>query len=57
VTILERSASECSGNTFLDVEVLRTAGVTDLSAYGGTGDLEYDIFVDHPAPPRRRDDR
>ncbi|WP_245927469.1 SDR family oxidoreductase [Nocardioides silvaticus] len=48
VAILERPASECTGNTFLDVEVLRDAGVTDLSPYGGTGELEYDIFVDRP---------
>ncbi|NYJ01748.1 NAD(P)-dependent dehydrogenase (short-subunit alcohol dehydrogenase family) [Nocardioides thalensis] len=48
VAILERPAIECSGNTFLDVEVLREAGVTDLSPYGGTGELEYDIFVDRP---------
>ncbi len=46
--ILGRPARECTGNTFLDVDVLREAGVTDLSRYGGTGDLEYDIFVDRP---------
>lgn len=50
LAILERPAGECSGNTFLDVEVLRDAGVTDLSPYGGTGDLEFDIFVDPPTP-------
>jgi len=49
VEILARPARECTGNTFLDVEVLREAGVTDLSQYGGTGTLEYDIFVDPPA--------
>ena len=48
VAILERPAGECSGNTFLDVELLRATGVTDLSPYGGTGDLQYDIFVDRP---------
>ncbi|HEY0888616.1 MAG TPA: NAD(P)-dependent oxidoreductase [Nocardioides sp.] len=48
VTILERPAGECTGNTFLDVDVLRDAGVTDLAPYGGTGELEYDIFVDPP---------
>jgi citronellol/citronellal dehydrogenase len=46
VEILRRPARECTGNTFVDVEVLREAGVTDLSAYGGTGDLELDIFID-----------
>ena len=48
MALLERPAAECTGNTFLDVAVLRDAGVTDLAAYGGTGDLEYDIFVDRP---------
>ncbi|SNR50236.1 hypothetical protein SAMN06265360_107246 [Haloechinothrix alba] len=47
-TILERPASECTGNTFLDMEVLHDAGVTDLSPYGGAGELEYDISVDRP---------
>lgn len=46
VAILERPAAECSGNAFLDVEVLRDAGVTDLSTNGGAGELAYDIFVD-----------
>jgi len=48
VEILGRPSRECTGNTFIDVDVLREAGVTDLSAYGGTGELEYDIFIDHP---------
>jgi len=47
--IMARPARECTGNTFLDVEVLREAGVADLSKYGGTGELQYDIFVDRPA--------
>ncbi|OIJ26896.1 SDR family oxidoreductase [Nocardioides luteus] len=46
--ILGRPSRECTGNAFLDVDVLRDAGVTDFSKYGGTGDLEYDIFVDRP---------
>ena len=46
VEILTRPSRECTGNTFLDVDVLRSAGITDLSAYGGTGQLEYDIFID-----------
>jgi citronellol/citronellal dehydrogenase len=49
IEILTRPAAECTGNTFVDVDVLREAGVTDLSPYGGTGALEYDIFVDPPA--------
>ena len=48
IEILKRPSRECTGNTFLDVDVLRGAGVTDLSAYGGTGQLEYDIFIDRP---------
>jgi citronellol/citronellal dehydrogenase len=48
VEILKRPSRECTGNTYLDVDVLREAGVTDLSAYGGTGQLEYDIFIDRP---------
>jgi citronellol/citronellal dehydrogenase len=49
VVILGRPSRECTGNTFLDVDVLREAGVTDLSPYGGNGNLEYDLFVDPPA--------
>jgi citronellol/citronellal dehydrogenase len=48
VEILARPSRECTGNTFIDVDVLREAGVTDLSKYGGTGALEYDIFIDRP---------
>lgn len=48
MAILERPASECSGNTFLDVDVLRGAGVSDFSPYGPTNGLEYDVFVDPP---------
>lgn len=48
VEILSRPARELTGQTLIDVDVLRGAGVTDLSAYGGTGELEYDIFVDGP---------
>ncbi len=51
VAILRRDARAVTGNTFLDVDVLREEGITDLSAYGGSGELEYDIFVD---PPERR---
>ncbi|GAD82444.1 NAD(P)-dependent oxidoreductase [Nocardia asteroides NBRC 15531] len=48
VAILRRDARTTTGNSFLDVDVLATEGVTDLSGYGGSGDLEYDIFVDPP---------
>jgi len=49
VEILGRPSRECTGNTFIDVDVLREAGVTDLTQYGGTGKLEWDIFIDRPA--------
>ncbi|MFC9872697.1 SDR family oxidoreductase [Nocardia salmonicida] len=52
VALLRKDARSVTGNTFLDVDVLRAEGITDLSAYGGEGELEYDIFVD---PPQKRD--
>jgi NAD(P)-dependent dehydrogenase (short-subunit alcohol dehydrogenase family) len=48
IEILVRPSRECTGNAFIDVDVLAEAGITDLSRYGGTGELEYDIFVDPP---------
>ncbi|MGW5436750.1 SDR family oxidoreductase [Nocardia asteroides] len=48
VAILRRDARTTTGNSFLDVDVLAAEGVTDLSGYGGSGELEYDIFVDPP---------
>ncbi|MFC9471953.1 short chain dehydrogenase, partial [Nocardia sp. NPDC056952] len=51
VALLKKEARTVTGNTFLDVDVLRAEGITDLSPYGGVGDLEYDIFVD---PPQKR---
>jgi citronellol/citronellal dehydrogenase len=35
-----------TGQVVLDVEALRRAGITDLSPYGGSDDLELDFFVD-----------
>jgi citronellol/citronellal dehydrogenase len=47
--ILVRPARECTGNTFIDDEVLAEAGVTDLSRYrhgsGGDDDLLPDLFI------------
>lgn len=47
--ILVRSARECTGNTFIDDEVLADAGITDLSGYrfgeGTEEDLQLDIFL------------
>ena len=44
-----RPARECTGNTFIDDEVLAEAGVTDLSRYrfgeGTEDDLQLDIFL------------
>ncbi|MFB7873634.1 SDR family oxidoreductase [Nocardia sp. NPDC056064] len=48
VAILGKDARTTTGNTYLDVDVLRAEGITDLSGYGGAGELEYDIFVDPP---------
>jgi citronellol/citronellal dehydrogenase len=52
--ILTQPSRECTGNTFIDDEVLETlAGVTDLGRYHasgeGGGELMPDFFVD-PAP-------
>jgi citronellol/citronellal dehydrogenase len=46
--ILVRDPRTCSGNAFMDDEVLAEAGVTDLSRYapGEDVDLSLDIFVD-----------
>jgi citronellol/citronellal dehydrogenase len=47
--ILRRPARECTGNTFIDDEVLAAAGITDLSGYryggGSEDDLQLDIFL------------
>jgi NAD(P)-dependent dehydrogenase (short-subunit alcohol dehydrogenase family) len=53
VEILKKPSREVSGNAFIDIDVLRDAGVTDFSKYGGTGELEYDLFVDPPADGSR----
>jgi len=47
--IVTRPAKECTGNSFIDVDVLREAGITDLSRYGGGGEIIYDLYVDPPA--------
>jgi citronellol/citronellal dehydrogenase len=45
--ILSRAASECSGNFFIDEEVLRESGVTDFDQYAHEpgGQLAGDFFV------------
>lgn len=46
--ILIRDSRSCTGNFFIDEEVLAEAGITDLSpyAYGDGADLQRDIFLD-----------
>ncbi|SNS97228.1 SDR family oxidoreductase [Rhodococcoides kyotonense] len=44
--ILSHTPGRRTGQTMIDVDVLNEAGVTDLSSYGGTDPLDYDIFVD-----------
>lgn len=51
IEILSRPSRGFTGQCLLDVDVLRGAGITDLTRYGGTGELEYDIFVDAPGDP------
>ncbi len=47
--IFTSNSRECTGNTFLDEDLLRSAGVSDFSKYsfsGNEADLELDIYVD-----------
>jgi len=45
--ILTRPAAECTGNFFIDDEVLAEAGITDLEQYrAGTGEPVVDLFLD-----------
>ncbi len=47
VAILERDPRECTGNAFIDDEVLVDAGVTDLDRYSAAdAELALDLFVD-----------
>ncbi|GHE75734.1 short chain dehydrogenase [Amycolatopsis deserti] len=48
VEVLVQNSRSCTGNSFIDVDVLRSAGITDLTPYGGNGELEYDVYVDPP---------
>jgi citronellol/citronellal dehydrogenase len=56
--ILTRSSRECTGNFYIDEDVLRAEGVTDFSRYrlGGTEEeLDLDFFLpDAPLPDRAR---
>ena len=55
VEILSRDPRECTGNVFIDDEVLAEAGITDLEGYAGKpgAELALDIFVDGWSAPRR----
>lgn len=46
--ILTRSSKECTGNLFIDEDVLAQAGITDLSIYAINTDkpLQQDLFID-----------
>lgn len=45
--ILCRDPRDCSGNAFIDDEVLAAAGITDLSRYSQPGaELALDLFID-----------
>lgn len=46
--LLRKPALEVTGQSYLDVEVLGRAGVTDLSKYGNGDDIITDLFVDLP---------
>jgi citronellol/citronellal dehydrogenase len=49
--IVRRDPRECTGNAFLDDEVLAEAGITDFSRYdAGEGELALDLFVDEWGP-------
>ena len=45
--ILQKPATECTGNLFLDEDVLRDAGITDLAHYAVNpgGPLQKDLYV------------
>jgi citronellol/citronellal dehydrogenase len=47
--ILNRESKDCTGNFFVDDEVLASVGVTDLEKYSvvhGTTDFLLDFFLD-----------
>ena len=48
VEIMSRPPAEVNGRCFIDADVLTSAGVTDLSSYGGGDNPILDIFVDKP---------
>jgi citronellol/citronellal dehydrogenase len=52
--ILGRPSRECTGNFFIDEDVLAEAGITDLDGYAvvpGTVDFAPDFFIDKVPRP------
>jgi NAD(P)-dependent dehydrogenase (short-subunit alcohol dehydrogenase family) len=49
VWLLSQPSGVVTGQTLIDAEVLKAAGVTDLSVYGGGDNPTLDLYVD-PAP-------
>ncbi|MBM7367228.1 hypothetical protein [Gordonia hydrophobica] len=46
--VLAARPTDVTGQCFIDANLVRLAGVDDLSPYGGTDPLEYDFFLDPP---------
>ncbi|QKT07127.1 NAD(P)-dependent oxidoreductase [Gordonia sp. X0973] len=44
--VLAAKPVDVTGRCFIDADLVREAGVADLTVYGGTEPLEYDFFVD-----------
>jgi len=43
--ILQKDSENCTGNFFIDDEVLKSEGITDLSKYADSDDLMPDFFI------------
>jgi citronellol/citronellal dehydrogenase len=48
IELLKKPAAEVTGQAYLDVDVLRAAGVTDFDKYGTGDSIITDLFVDLP---------
>jgi hypothetical protein len=46
VEIVSRPSREATGNCYIDADVLRSAGITDLARYGGGEQPIPDLFLD-----------
>ncbi|ATB51035.1 SDR family oxidoreductase [Corallococcus macrosporus] len=46
VALLQRSPRDCTGQSFIDEDVLRAEGISDFSGYGGGPDVLLDLYVD-----------